>query len=154
MIYYGPSENDVKTNQGVNFDSTKGIGCNKDSFSEINYNDECYCSTTFQKSDDENYERWAETTQTLVFVSKGSTVLSWQVLYNENRDNKFQINAFQISLKERGKISISTSNIDNSLYQPKYLAVTTPELPAIDLYISCSFLMHPEGDKCVDNEPQ
>lgn len=48
---------------------------------------------------------------------------------------------------------IGASNINNSLYQPKYLVQIWETFSTFNFYQSCSFLMHPENLQCVDNEP-
>ena len=49
--------------------------------------------------------------------------------------------------------SIAASNIDHSLYQPKFLVQMWQTFDKINLYLSCSFLMHVEGTSCIPNEP-
>ena len=50
-------------------------------------------------------------------------------------------------------MSIAASNIDDSLYQPKYLVQIWKTFSEFNLFLSCSFLMHKEGMSCVDNQP-
>jgi hypothetical protein len=51
------------------------------------------------------------------------------------------------------KIYIGASKIDESLYQSKYLVQIYSIFEYFNVFLSCSYLMHREGYKCVDNEP-
>ena len=128
----------------------------------------CYCGTRLKKHEwqkkkrYQNYETYTHTKSTFIFISKEGTadMSAWEILTNDvrefqqNRTLVFDLNLqFQKDDNNFGdSYTIAASNIDYSLYQSKFLMQTWDDFDDINLFLSCSFLMRPEGLNCVDND--
>lgn len=59
MVYYGLSENEIRDEQEAQvYDPAKGIVCNTKTFPKMGFADNCYCGTTFKKTQDPDFSKW------------------------------------------------------------------------------------------------